>query len=137
MLNAVVTIRIIFGTCLFPIVTLWQRHSISIYVESRKAQVTTREHVNTYDGTQDNGSLQGQNIVTNRSSSSPTISDFKCYLKSKTESIMQIYFKGSVLLVCLQCMYGPAHTQRRGKKKKVILLKVHPLIPMMPARTGT
>lgn len=52
------TFRIIFGTCLFPVVTLWQRHSISIYLASRKAQATTCKHVNTYDRTQDNCNLQ-------------------------------------------------------------------------------
>lgn len=50
----IVTLRIIFGTCLFPIVTLWQRHSISIYLASWKAQATTCKRVNTYD----NGNLQ-------------------------------------------------------------------------------
>lgn len=58
MLNANVTFRIIFGTCLFSRVTLWQRHLNPIYLASRKAQVTTCKHFDTHDGTQDNCGLQ-------------------------------------------------------------------------------
>lgn len=94
------TFRSSFGTCLFPIVTHWQRHLIPIYLTSQKAQVTTCKHVNTHDRTQDNCSLQengGANHHDHFPIGRPALtqfSDFKCYLKCKTETVMQINTKG-------------------------------------------